>query len=251
LTFSIVYGIIRVEMTNIGEIRKECSKCKITKSISEFYWRKDNGAYRNECKLCCKRIHDGWRKDNLGYGKEQSKQWRDNNPVKAKAICKKYRDTHKDKRYEVCTNWRINNPSRANAIQKRSYTKRRSTPQGNIEHRVGIAIRRNLSIVKSGRKWESLVGYTVNDLSKHLESLFVGGMNWDRFLKGEIHIDHVIPQSAFHYSSPDDIDFKRCWSLSNLQPLWADDNIKKGAKLSKPFQPSLKFQKQNIETLDN
>jgi len=37
----------------------------------------------------------------------------------------------------------------------------------------------------------------------------------------------------------DDIDFKRCWELSNLQPLWANENRIKRCKLKKPFQPSL------------
>jgi len=44
---------------------------------------------------------------------------------------------------------------------------------------------------------------------------------------------------VFNFSSPDDLDFKRCWDLKNLRPMWGTDNIKKGAKLSKPFQPAL------------
>jgi hypothetical protein len=47
--------------------------------------------------------------------------------------------------------------------------------------------------LKKGRKWEHLVGYTVEDLMAHLESLFVGGMNWENM--GDWHIDHKVPKS--------------------------------------------------------
>jgi len=46
-------------------------------------------------------------------------------------------------------------------------------------------------------------------------------------------------ESVFNFSKPEDMDFKRCWALSNLQPLWAADNFSKHAKLKKPFQPSM------------
>ena len=48
---------------------------------------------------------------------------------------------------------------------------------------------------------------------------------------GEIHIDHIVPVAAFSITSLDCDDFKRCWSLSNLRPLWAADNRAKGSKL--------------------
>ena len=97
------------------------------------------------------------------------------------------------------------------------------------------ALRKN----KAGRKWESLIGYTVADLKKHIEKQFKKGMTWERFMNGEIHIDHKIPKVAFNYKSPSDPDFHKCWALKNLQPMWAVDNLIKGKKLDKPFQPSL------------
>ncbi|HPG52320.1 MAG TPA: hypothetical protein PLL11_17220 [Spirochaetota bacterium] len=62
-------------------------------------------------------------------------------------------------------------------------------------------------------------------------------MTWENISKW--HIDHIIPVSAFNFNSPDDIDFKRCFALNNLRPLWAVENIKKGWRINKPFQPSL------------
>ena len=65
------------------------------------------------------------------------------------------------------------------------------------------------------------------------------GHTWTDFLEGDFHIDHIIPCAAFNFQSPEDPDFKRCWALSNLQLLPAEENLKKGAKLLQPFQPSL------------
>lgn len=92
---------------------------------------------------------------------------------------------------------------------------------------------------KSARHWESLVDFTIDQLKVHLEKLFLDGMTWQNY--GKWHIDHKVPIAVFNFSKPEHIDFKRCWSLKNLQPLWAHDNISKRAKITKAFQPSFAF----------
>lgn len=92
---------------------------------------------------------------------------------------------------------------------------------------------------KGGRSWKELVPYTVEELRAHLHKTLPCGYAWDDFVSGALEVDHIIPRSAFNYSSPDDYDFQRCWALSNLQLLPAFDNNSKGSKLSGPFQPSL------------
>jgi len=91
--------------------------------------------------------------------------------------------------------------------------------------RTGEAIRS--TIRRNGRapSLEKMFGYTIPELKAHLERQFTKRMNWDRFLSGEIHIDHIHPQSKFDLS--DDEQWKRCWCLSNLRPLWARDNLEK------------------------
>jgi len=98
---------------------------------------------------------------------------------------------------------------------------------------VGLRIHESMSSMiylalkekKNRYKWEDLVGYTCKDLMTHLESQFKDGMSWDN--KGKWHIDHIIPRSRFHFDSPEDTEFKQCWALNNLQPLWAEDNLAK------------------------
>lgn len=76
--------------------------------------------------------------------------------------------------------------------------------------------------------WTKLVGYTADELRRHLERQFAKGMSWDNF--GEWHIDHIVPIARFTFSSADDEQFKQCWAVTNLRPLWARANISKGAR---------------------
>ncbi len=86
-------------------------------------------------------------------------------------------------------------------------------------------LRESLVEGKAGRHWEDIVGYTLEDLMAHLESRFEPGMTWENY--GTWHIDHIVPRAAFDYVALDDPGFRECWALSNLQPLWSEDNIKK------------------------
>lgn len=75
--------------------------------------------------------------------------------------------------------------------------------------------------------FQETFGYTPADLKAHLEERFAPGMSWHNM--GEWHIDHIIPVAAFDQTDPD--QFRRCWALSNLQPLWGPENCSKGAKM--------------------
>ena len=85
----------------------------------------------------------------------------------------------------------------------------------------------NLS--KDGEHWEYLLRYTLQNLMKHLEKYFLPGMTWKNY--GDWHIDHIIPLSFFEFTNTDDVEFLYCWSLFNLQPMWAKDNFEKSDKL--------------------
>ena len=109
-----------------------------------------------------------------------------------------------------------------------------------LNSRMRKGIRRNLANGKNGKHWFELVNYDVNQLKKHLSKTMPIGYNWSHFLKGELHIDHIIPVKYFNFSQPYHLDFKRCWELKNLQLLTKSDNSKKSAKLIKPLQLTLK-----------
>jgi hypothetical protein len=123
---------------------------------------------------------------------------------------------------------------------KKSKEKAYLLPGGRLRVSISIAIREALKGKKNGRHWEDLVGYKLKDLKEHLEKQFVDGMSWDNFGKGDgkWHLDHILPQAVFGYVDTSDIDFHRCWALSNLRPMWGRENMRKHAKVIKPFQPS-------------
>ena len=79
---------------------------------------------------------------------------------------------------------------------------------------------KHLSVPKSDHTYK-LMGYTGKELREHLEKLFVSGMSWNNY--GEWEIDHVRPIASF----PLGTDIGVINTLSNLRPLWKQDNRKK------------------------
>ena len=71
-----------------------------------------------------------------------------------------------------------------------------------------------------------LCGCSLDYLKKYLEKQFVDGMTWEN--RDKWHIDHIRPCCSFDLTDPE--QQKQCFHYSNLQPLWARDNMIKGAK---------------------
>lgn len=112
------------------------------------------------------------------------------------------------------------------------YTKEQRTIRTNLSSAIRIRLnKRNSS--KKGESYLAKLGYTVEELRIHLESRFYPNpqtgetMSWDNWAQNGWHVDHVIPDSWFNYTSMDDQSFKDCWALSNLQPKWAYENLSK------------------------
>ena len=127
---------------------------------------------------------------------------------------------------------RKNNPEKYKELDKRKSEKRRTDPKLHLNNIISTAIRRSLKNGKDGRHWTSFVDYSAQDLINHLESQFKDGMSWENQGFFGWHIDHIKPTDSFDFVSYDDPDFKECWSLSNLQPLWWQDNMRKGNRIA-------------------
>jgi len=130
-------------------------------------------------------------------------------------------------------------PEIKNRENARAREKYKNNPKFRLNDNISNGIRQSLNGNKNGIHWEKLVGYSLPDLKKHIEKQFLENMSWKN--RNEWHIDHIIPISKFNFSKPNHTDFKKCWALKNLRPIWSLENIQKGNKLSKPFQPSLKI----------
>ena len=123
-----------------------------------------------------------------------------------------------------------------NAYQKKWASERyRTDPKHNLSARMRGALRQALRRKGLGASAKNaptftLLGYSREELYHHIESFFTeeNGYSWDNM--SEWHIDHIRPVASFTFDSVDDPEFKACWALENLQPLWTTDNLSKGAK---------------------
>jgi len=215
-------------------IEKKCRKCGEEKQLNDFH--KDE-RYSDGLQPYCKKCKNNG-----------TKQWRKEHPLKAKAAVDKWRLKHPDdarnriianpdKSRKAVIKYRLSDPQRTKKQNRKYSAAKRKTIKGKLNSNMACHVWYSLRGIKGYRKWEKLTGYTTEQLISHLEKQFNNGMSWSNY--GDWHIDHKIPLVAFNFKTAEDIDFKRAWDLNNLQPLWKHDNLSKGKKLTKPFQPAL------------
>jgi len=177
-----------------------------------------------------RRYNKQYRSTHLEEEKERSRIYRNSNKEKIKESNKQWRLNNWEKHKESCRQWKQNNNGRLNEYLKlRLADKQKNDLNYRLNNSVGSMMYHSLKESKSGRHWEELVGYTLQQLKEHLENLFQPGMSWNNY--GQWHIDHIIPRSAWKFEKPEYPEFKQCWALCNLQPLWAKDNIRKSNKI--------------------
>lgn len=116
------------------------------------------------------------------------------------------------------------------ALNKWRREKIANDPRWAMSERMKVLTHKALKSGKAGRSWRSLVEYTLDELMRHIERQFLPGMSWDN--RGDWHIDHIRPSASFDFDSAEHQDFKACWALSNLRPLWATDNLQKNATIT-------------------
>jgi len=212
-------------------VEATCTKCKKTKPIGEFY------LHGSRCKVCRKAISRKYGAEHKEGVSISNKKRYEKNKARVKKNTALWLSENKEKHKTYEAAWRKANPEKVKATERRRYEKVKSDPSYKLNDRISAGVRSSLVNGKNGRKWEAILGYSLDDLKHHLERNFQPGMSWGNI--GDWHVDHIIPRSAFNFETPDDIDFKRAWCLMNIRPLWAHDNLVKWAKLDKPFQPSL------------
>ena len=208
---------------------KECTKCGEEKPETTEYFIKQRGGFRIQCKRC---VNSQIREDYSLKRKELKKEYYRKNKPAALAQQKAYRENNLEHCKNVSNAWYEKNKDKITKKERVRYKERYANDldykmRKVLRARVRGAIKdyANKGTVKS-KKTMDLIGCSLEDLKKHLESQFTDGMSWDNH--GEWHIDHIIPCSSFDLSLTEDQE--RCFCYTNLQPLWALDNMTKGAK---------------------
>ena len=204
---------------------KICSKCKEVKDICDFGKDKTRkGGHSYLCKSCLIK---------------KSFDYRKNNREKVLNSYKDYRKKNRDKIKESRKEYTKNNYSKISEYRKKHYAenkeyylkwekeKRKSDPlfklSGNMRKRINSFVK--LTKFTKKTKTFDLVGCDPIFLKNYLEKKFTDGMSWENY--GKWHIDHIIPLSS---AKTEDEVCKLC-HYTNLQPLWSEDNLKKGSKI--------------------
>jgi len=149
-----------------------------------------------------------WRQDNEEYIKEHEKKYRQDNVEQRR----QYYQTNKK------------------AISKKRNQRTRERLKTDINFRLLRNCRTRFKCVLKGHtksaSSKELIGCSLEELKQHLEKQFTEGMSWDNY--GKWHIDHKKPCSLFNFEI--EAEQRQCFNYTNLQPLWAIDNLKKSNK---------------------
>ena len=225
--------------------KKICTKCNIEKDINCFGKDKySKQGYTSACKDCRNQYSKKYHKENSDNIHKRKNDYY-NNTEEGKEYRKKYsKKRYKEEKENILLHnkiWRNNNReyrkeylkdySSKNRDKINSYDrKRRENIKVRLDENFSRSIYSSLKKVGSSKKeigWEKAVGYTTQQLIEHLQLKFKPEMSWENY-GSYWHIDHIVPKSWFVYTSIEDEQFKKCWSLENLQPLEASENLKKG-----------------------
>lgn len=218
----------------------DCKKCRLQASK---IWEK---THREQRRL----THKKWREKNLERMDSRQREWRKRNPEKIKGYSRKHYERNKEKVASRSRVWRQSDQGkrwyksyveRERELKRKYYHLRKNDPRFKLNRKISYGISRGLKGTKKGRHWETLVDFDLETLEKHLQKKIPVGFTWADYVEGQLVLDHIIPLGVFNFSSPEDLDFKRCWSLSNLQLLPLSENRKKWDRLEKDFQPSFSF----------
>lgn len=224
---------------------KVCSKCKEPKELFLFNKNKARkDGYNNNCKSCCKEIYQNNKNiilernkkyvdNNIEVIKEYRKNYRNSNKDSAKEYRKVYYNKNKEHLLKNAKEYRLKNLESIN-IWKKSYENGQmlNNPLYLFKKRVRTLIGNSFKrackgFYKKGNKTEEILGCDLYTFKDYIESMFKVGMSFDNY--GEWHIDHIIPLAT----ASNEYEIIKLNHYTNLQPLWATENFKKGKKYDK------------------
>jgi hypothetical protein len=201
---------------------KICIECNVEKLFSNFHKQsRSRDGYRNKCKECRKKETSNYYEKYKDIIKQNVSNYKKENSTKVKNSKKNTYLKRRDYYLYKSKHYRKENKEIINEYVK---TRRKNDPIFKLKHLMGSRILiflKSRNIAKTNKTFE-IIGCSPEYLKKHLEERFTEGMSWD--LMGKyIHIDHIIPLC----SAKTEEDVYRLCHYTNLQPLWAEDNLRK------------------------
>jgi hypothetical protein len=222
---------------------KKCTKCGEERPATAEYfsWKvRAKGGLHSQCKSCCNKYCKKYREKNPEQIRESQNKYYAKNREKIRVDHKKYREENPEynkKYYEE-------NREKISARQKKyreenrekiaechkKYMRQRSQqdPIFRLLNNMHGGLWKCLSGKQKNSHTMQYVGMTPDELMDYLEGRFTEGMTRDNY--GKWHVDHTRPLASFDFTGPDNEEqLHMAWNYTNLQPLWAADNISKGA----------------------
>lgn len=205
---------------------KTCAQCYEQKPFEAFARNRSNktDGRRGTCKDCYKVYSQSYCATHLEQQRASARQWNRSNA-----------DRHRlNKR-----RWETENRARYLASKRASSQRNKATASARVavryatdpQFRLCKNMRTRVQAALAGRKKPGsltvALGCSWQAFVQQIESQFQPGMNWDNY--GKWHIDHIIPLCRFDLADP--YEFSQAWNHTNMRPLWAADNLAKGASI--------------------
>lgn len=238
----------------------KCVRCDLDKDLNKnnFYWRNDFQRWNKICKIC---ISISSKKRYIQKSEEIKQKvavYREanrdsinnkaliyNSKLETKNRSIKWRQENRKHLRKKEKEWKLKNPEKHKEIVYKASKKQRQKPTSKIRVHVSRQVSHALHRVGNSKQGNSVLKflpYTIQELKEHLEKQFESWMTWENYgvYRGSRwidsdqstwtwQIDHIIPQSNLCYLNMVDDNFKKCWSLSNLRPLSAKQNVMDGS----------------------
>jgi len=201
---------------------------------------------QHQAKGLCKRCyHKEYSKNNRIKLMETTNRWRKKNPEKVRFINRVSDRKHKDARNKRKREYYQEN--KESILLKNKLYMENNRPEYNkmsrnwkrkrLQFDLGFRILNNLRVrikeaihnSKKSARTRVLVGCSITYLRNYLESQFDDEMSWANYGKFGWHIDHIKPCVSFDLRKEE--EQRECFNYTNLQPLWAKDNLRKGSKI--------------------
>lgn len=209
---------------------KICKKCDQTKSIDQFY---------KNMNICIECIHERnvqYYLNNKEKIQESHKRYSDEHRESVLGKQAEYRKTHRielrEKQRIYLSSHRKEQKKSNKKYQPRRNELRNKNRKIDAAYHLEESLRRRLWHAIRGHsksaKTIEMLGYSVEELKTYLEDRFLPGMSWDNYCHSGWHIDHIKPCASFDLTDP--IQQLECFNYRNIQPLWAEENFKKGAR---------------------
>ncbi len=211
---------------------KICTKCKKEKELSKFSkQQKGKFGVRTLCKECQNKYFKNYYINNEKKLIKNKKDWYINNKNKVKIYNIKYHKIYyKQNKKEIKNQQKQYRDKNKKQILRYNINYEKNKIKNNISFKVLKNIRRRINLALQGKNKSLstmfLIGCEIDYLMFHIQNQFKDGMSWDNY--GLWHIDHIKPCALFDLSK--ESEQRKCFNYTNLQPLWAIDNLKKGSK---------------------